>query len=102
MKYQQGDVILRPTNDVPKDATIKKDGVLAEGEATGHAHTLEDPSTATLYETKDKDLYLAVTGDSATIRHQEHGPITLPGGVYKIGKVREVDPFTEEIHSVQD
>lgn len=100
MKYQQGDVILRPTNDVPKDATIKKDGVLAEGEATGHAHTLEDPSTATLFQ-HGNELYLSAT-DKTIIRHQEHGPVTLPPGKYKVSKVREVDPFTEEIHNVQD
>jgi hypothetical protein len=101
MKYQQGDVLIRTiTKDIPAGATVKKDGILAEGEATGHAHTLEDRGTATLFQ-HENELYLSAT-DKTVIRHQEHGPVTLPPGKYKVSKVREVDPFTEEIHSVQD
>lgn len=35
-------------------------------------------------------------------RIQEHGPVTLSPGVYRIGIVREIDPFEDKIRSVRD
>jgi len=38
----------------------------------------------------------------ATVEHQEHKPVRLDKGIYRVGIVREVDPFSEEIRSVKD
>jgi hypothetical protein len=101
---QQGDVLFKRVHGLPeglKAAELKNGAyVLAEGEATGHSHTVL-PDGAKLFEDSTKTLWLSVEKPS-TIRHQEHGPITLAPGAYKVGQVVEVDPFTNEIHAVRD
>lgn len=102
MKYQQGDLIIKLTNRVPSDAVKVLEGprgfVLAEGEATGHAHVIEE--RIEMYE-KDGVLYLIVD-KSVTVKHEEHNPINLDRGIYKLNIVREYDPFEEEVRKVAD
>jgi hypothetical protein len=79
MQYRQGDVLLEVVDAVPVGAKIvrPKNGqhVLAEGEATGHAHTVE-ACYGTLYE-KGGVLYLKLDVE-APMRHQEHAAVALP------------------------
>ena len=99
----QGDVYLVKTR---KPATLKKlertarGIVLAEGEATGHAHTIASLD-AVLFEGKNKELYLEAAKE-VQLEHQEHTTLTIPSGTYKIGIVREHDYFTEEARKVVD
>lgn len=100
---QHGDVLLY-VSDIPKDAKIvmadpSRGIVLAEGEATGHAHTIMD-SGCTLLEHGGK-RYLSVK-EPVTLRHQEHKPQVIKPGTYEVKRVREVDPFEEEVRSVRD
>jgi len=101
--YQQGDVLLVAVDAVPAGAkpckTDPRGLVLAEGEATGHAHVVSDAGCA-LLEAEDK-VYLSAP-QGATTRHEEHKAVTVPPGVYEVRKVREVDPFSEEVRSVRD
>ena len=103
---QQGDVLIFTNSELPGDATpVKpKNGqlVLAEGEATGHAHTvnlMEFPGVELFQSGTSKFLRCAAPVE---IVHQEHHKVKLPKGCHKIGIVQEVDPFTQEIHSVKD
>jgi hypothetical protein len=41
-----------------------------------------------------------VLADSATVTHEEHGPITLPRGTYRVWRQREYSP--EAIRVVRD
>ena len=101
--YQQGDVLLVQVEGIPDGAKALRADVrglvLAEGEATGHAHVVTDAGCA-LMEAGDK-VYLSAP-DGATTRHEEHGAVTVPPGVYEVRKVREVDPFSEEVRAVRD
>lgn len=97
MKYQQGDVLIRKIEAIPANATKLDHKILAEGEATGHAHRA---SGAVLYE-HEGVLYLRANS-ADTITHEEHATVKLPAGDYRIGIVREYDPFTEEARNVQD
>jgi hypothetical protein len=101
--YQQGDVLLVAVKSIPLSAKPCKPDprglVLAEGEATGHAHVVRDAGCA-LLEVEDK-IYLSAA-DGATTHHEEHKAVTVPPGVYEVRKVREVDPFNEEVRSVKD
>jgi hypothetical protein len=99
MLIVQGDVFLTKCA-IPKDAKKKKGFVLAEGEVTGHCHAVLEQDCAELYE-KDGVLYLSATKD-VTVRHDEHKPITVPAGNWKVGIVKEFDPFEEETRNVQD
>lgn len=101
--YQQGDVIIKPVGlSVTVRSKVRPDGVLATGEATGHAHRLAEHSDGLLYEAEDGRLYLHVRKGGATIEHEEHQPLTLPPGDYEVGRVREYDHFSEEMRWLSD
>jgi hypothetical protein len=101
--YQQGDVILHKVDNIPENAVKKQPTsrgyVLAEGEATGHAHTLS-VDTCEMFE------YVGITyvsvEEATPLKHEEHKEQQILPGVYKVGIVTEVDPFSGEIHQVKD
>jgi len=78
-----------------------KDGCLAYGEATGHAHKLfggefrlrECPTT--------KTRHLHVIRE-VVLKHQEHNPVTIPPGHFRIGIQQEYDPFEKRSRQVID
>lgn len=89
--YRQGDVLLVEVADEPKGKT-KKDGVLAEGEATGHHHRIDPHALkqgfAELIEQGPQDLALLVKKPTRIV-HEEHGTIEVPKGKYKVVLQRE-------------
>ncbi len=101
-KLQQGDVIIRRIERIPEGvkhvSKTTRGFVLAEGEATGHAHVIED--NVEMYE-KDGVLFIKVD-KRVTVKHEEHKPITLSKGIYEIGFVREFDYRAEEIRRTRD
>ena len=97
--WRQGDVFLILTEEVPAGQRTPRRPVLAEGEVTGHAHRLEDPASGHVFSV-GTNLYLEVVADTATIVHEEHGPVTLPRGNYSVRIQREYSP--EEIRRVVD
>ena len=100
-QFQQGDVLLLSAS-IPPEVTPKPDGILARGEVTGHAHRLAEATDGLLYEAEDGTLYLRVGAKGATITHEEHRPITVPPGDYRVGRVQEYDHFAEEARRVRD
>jgi hypothetical protein len=88
--YRHGDVFIA-TGEISKGAKQLPHCVLAEGEVTGHRHEIEEPSTADLLQFRGK-LFLRVTAKQATLVHQEHKPIALPKGDYRIWIQREYEP----------
>jgi hypothetical protein len=97
--WRQGDVFIAPIPSIPKGAKLRPGGVLVEGEMTGHSHRVADLRTAEVLEAGD-NLFLRVLGDTTTIIHQEHGPITLQRGNYRVWGQREYSP--EAIRRVLD
>jgi len=97
--YQQGDVLMFAVESIDESKKLNH-LVLAEGEATGHMHKVTN-GLAELFET-GSTKYLKVLSEEATITHEEHKPITIPKGLYKIGIVREYDHFLEESRNVAD
>jgi hypothetical protein len=93
--WRHGDVMVARAAGKPVDARRCAHVTLARGEATGHSHRVADPSTATLWQA-DGDLYLEVVADSATLVHQEHKPIALPHGLYRVWLQRE---YTRQVPS---
>jgi len=98
--FQQGDVLFIPKKGKLKDVEIKKDKIVAEGEATGHMHQVIDEN-ATVYVNKDGEIYLEAP-EGATVTHQEHHQVTVPAGLYDIKIVREYDPLENEVRKVRD
>jgi hypothetical protein len=69
----------------------RPDGVLADGEATGHRHRIEDSQAAMLLDDRGQ-LYLVVVAPKARIVHDEPGPIELERGSYRVWQQREYAP----------
>jgi hypothetical protein len=91
MHWRQGDVLIAEAGTIPAGARRRPAAVLVWGEATGHSHRVADPETAELYEVAGT-LYLRVTARAATVIHEEHGPITLRRGDYRVWTQREYTP----------
>jgi hypothetical protein len=99
LMWRQGDILISTVGAIPTGATRRGDVVIAEGEATGHRHRVENPATAELLEYRGA-LYLRVLADKAKVIHEEHGPIALPRGMYLVWQQREYAP--ESIRPVRD
>ena len=98
-----GDVIVTKSS-LPDDfesMPIIKDACLAYGEATGHMHKLVSGDFELRECPKTKSRHLRVVTE-AFLKHQEHSPIVLPPGGYRIGIQREYDPFVKLIRKVAD
>ena len=97
---KHGDVTIQPST-IPVDAIRSTRRVLAEGEATGHAHRLVEEADVEAYE-RDGVLYLRVGPGGAGVTHEEHGLGVIPEGDYRVGRVQEYDHFLEESRAVRD
>jgi hypothetical protein len=90
--YRQGDVLIAPIDrrdlppgmvPAPRDRLGRM--VLAYGEATGHAHVVTGDRVSLLCPPDDPGtLYLMVEG-YGRLGHDEHGPIPVPAGTYRVG-----------------
>lgn len=98
MFYQQGDVLIKKVKAVKGKKLNHL--TLAEGEATGHHHTITK-GDAELYE-HEGTLFVKAKSDEVELTHQEHKTVTLPKGDYEIGIVKEYDHFAEEARRVAD
>lgn len=97
---RQGDVLLVKVGKVP--AKVKRLGtnIVAYGEVTGHCHKVEvDAGDVTLVEDEEGNMFVNVKG-KATMKHDEHAPIGLDEGSYKVVIQREYTP--EAIRPVLD
>lgn len=88
MQYRHGDLLITCVAALPEGAKRVKTKVLAEGEATGHAHRLEGHGTLYL---SNGQLTLRATKEAAVV-HEEHARITLPPGIYEVRRQREYQP----------
>jgi len=93
----QGDLFFVRIQEIPEGSKkVRPEGncyILGRGEITGHSHTVSS-LYAKLYE-KDGVLYLRVLRP-VQVTHEEHHPITLEPGAWRVGIQREYDPFNEE------
>ena len=100
---QQGDILLTKINDFAytdkMKITAKNRCILAEGEKSGHCHVIEDDEAELI---QDGERVLLSLQKQATLRHQEHNPITLEPGIWEVGKVNEYDYFSQMVRKVQD
>jgi hypothetical protein len=107
--FAQGDLLLERVADVPLSGKITEnlDGVamvLAEGEETGHRHAIKE--RVTLFQDEalatdiPKGLYIGhvkVDSDYARVTHEEHAPVTLPRGTYRVRRQRELGPLDARV-----
>lgn len=97
-QYRQGDVLIVAVDTIPSDAAVvprDEDAVvLAYGEITGHRHAIAE-AHADLLAVPGDDIerrFLRIVGEPARLVHEEHDPITLPAGCYRVLAQREYRP----------
>lgn len=99
-QYRQGDVLLKSIEEIPEGIELKPNKgriILAEGEATGHAHAMS--SRNVIAKMIGVSLYLHVLKETI-LKHEEHGDIKVIPGKYEVVRQREYSP--EEIRNVAD
>ncbi|MCB2378409.1 hypothetical protein LGH70_12490 [Hymenobacter sp. BT635] len=89
--YRHGDVLIAAVAALPVGAVPRPGVVLAHGEHTGHSHRIRETGAASLY-AYGHELYLLISAPTATLVHEEHRPIALPVGVYRVWQQREYTP----------
>jgi hypothetical protein len=116
--YAQGDILVERVDDVEITAPVIErvvDGaaLVAAGEATGHHHRIAGSVTLFRDNALARDIppglyvgHLRVSGVSARLEHEEHAPIPLAQGTYRIRRQRQLEPtdtgFYEEYGALED
>lgn len=106
----QGDILIERVDEVPATGrTIRSvtEGsvVIAEGEATGHHHRLFGSVTMYRDDALAREIpsslyvgHVQVNSPTARLEHEEHAPITLPQGTYRVRRQRHLEPTDIGIH----
>ena len=102
--FAQGDLLLERVADIVPSGLIEEnlEGaalVLAEGEESGHRHAVCERATMFRDDELARDIpaglyidHLQVALPYARVTHDEHAPITLPRGTYRVRRQRELGP----------
>jgi hypothetical protein len=102
--YAQGDLLVERVDELQPSgqlAPTNADGafVLAEGELTGHSHTIFGQVTMFRDDSLARDIpgglyvgHVTIDQPSARVQHQEHAPLDLPKGTYRVRRQRELEP----------
>ena len=103
----QGDLLIERVPDIAPSGTIEENTentegsviVLAEGEESGHRHAICERATMFRDERLARDIpaglyigHVRVDSAYARVTHDEHAPITLPRGTYRVRRQRELGP----------
>lgn len=105
---RQGDLLFVPieADKLPTDLKLRKSGIIAEGEATGHHHRVAELVDAEVFTSQDwrgEERYVRVGPNGVSIVHEEHGPVQLPpNSLYHVKIAREYDYLSELTRRVVD
>lgn len=91
--WRHGDVLIARTPGIPEHARPRTTPILAYGEVTGHSHRIAEPEAAEFFEL-DGIIFVNILAENATLVHEEHHPISLPRGTYRVWQQREYTPTT--------
>lgn len=114
-QLRQGDILLISVHELPPGAgpvvPVERGGrlcrVIAEGEATDHAHVLVADEHAGFYRSSEpqRELttgYVTVRGGGVVLEHEEHADLTVPAGLYRVVRQREHEPAARRWAHVRD
>jgi hypothetical protein len=106
---RHGDFTFYPTNESPTGEKIDIKGrefTFAEGEATGHFHTIHVPAVDDMECYKQADgSYMVVMHKEGYATHPEHSlknDLVIPIGTYHLKQRREKDWFSLNVRRVLD
>jgi hypothetical protein len=93
--WRQGDIYFVKLDEEADSAksTPVKNGIIAKGETTGHAHRVSQSSMASGAQLflMDRSMFLRSPQAGATVVHDEHHAIDLPSGLYAVIPQQEFD-----------
>lgn len=101
-QIRQGDVLLHPIESIPKsakNAKLSKRVILAHGESSGHAHSIDFTNAQMKVFLDGQQMYLRVS-EPVTLKHQEHSPATIEPGDYLVK--RQVEVWLDDVRQVAD
>ncbi|HVX74976.1 MAG TPA: hypothetical protein VHB49_02545 [Bradyrhizobium sp.] len=102
--FAQGDLLIERVPDVLPSGAVEENAegaplVLAEGEESGHRHAIRERVTMFRDDKLARDIpeglyigHVKVGSAYARITHEEHAPLTLPRGTYRVRRQRELGP----------
>lgn len=102
--FAQGDLLIERVPDVAPSGTIEENMegaalVLAEGEESGHRHAIRERVTMFRDDSLARDIpeglyvgHVRIGLPYARVTHEEHAPLTLPRGTYRVRRQRELGP----------
>lgn len=100
----QGDVFFLKVNHIPDGKKVVQPSpegyIIAKGEISGHTHKIEDFVNVILYQVGD--VYYIKCLKPVSVIHNEHKPIVLEPGIWRVGIQREYDYMTEISRKVID
>jgi hypothetical protein len=101
-QFRQGDVFVQKITKIPSSATKEKckEKIVAYGEVTGHKHVIR-PVRGGVSFFNDNGQVLCSVSQEAVLVHEEHKPIMLSKGEYKVSVQREFD-IVEGVRQVLD
>jgi hypothetical protein len=106
----QGDILIERVADAPVSGRViqsvnEGSAIVAEGEATGHHHRIfgsvalyRDDALAREIPSGLYVAHLQVKGAEARLEHEEHGPIALERGTYRVRRQRQLEPTDTGFH----
>ena len=105
----QGDILIERVDDDAASGQVLQSvegaAIIAEGEATGHHHRLLGSVTMYRDDALARDipsgLYVAhveVRSPTTRLEHEEHAPIMLDKGTYRVRRQRQLEPTDIGIH----
>ena len=110
--YSQGDLLFERVDDMkpmPGQRSPLVDGiaVLAQGEETGHRHAVFRGAVMFRDDALARDIpdglyvaHLRVGRAGTSVVHEEHAPLNLESGTYRVRRQRELQP--QDIARVAD
>ena len=92
--FRQGDLLIREISSIPYTAKPISTNIIADGEKTGHNHTLN--GSHQIFETvepahKQKQIHFEAKQE-LKIEHPEHNTIIIPKGIYTVVHERSFNP----------
>jgi len=102
--FAQGDLLLERVPDISPSGTTMQNAegaaiVLAEGEASGHRHAIWEHVTMFRDDGLARDIpaglyvgHIQIDAPWARLTHDEHAPLTLLRGTYRVRRQRELEP----------
>ena len=100
----QGDIVFAPFEGEIVGKQEKHSGsyIVGYGEATGHHHMVKVADPTDLEIVKVAGGFIMRLKSEGVVEHQEHKPIRLAPGTYRIGHEREMDWFALSSRIVRD